>query len=119
MLILQNYQGRNRDNMAANDIQFRCSNTGMFKPLKTDNCGPYGNWGEWSEACIGTGICGIETKVETVSPTPDETALNDVSMYIPVPYKRRFGEYIFDVLSMHALWLIGLLRINTVRIGDW
>jgi hypothetical protein len=80
MLKVQEYQGKDRTDTAANDIQFRCSNTGDFNALKTDNGGPFGSWGDWSDACIGTGICGIETKVDTES-SNDETGLNDVRMY--------------------------------------
>jgi hypothetical protein len=81
MLKVQDYQGKDRDDTAANDLQFRCSNTGNFAALKTNNGGPWGAWGCWSDVCSDTGICGIETRIETDKTSGDETALNDVRMY--------------------------------------
>ena len=81
MLKVQDYQGTDRDDTTANDLQFRCSNTGDFDALKTDNGGPWGTWGCWSDVCSDTGICGIETRVDLQQGSGDETALNDVKMY--------------------------------------
>ena len=81
MLKVQDYQGIDRDDTTANDLQFRCSNTGMFTALKTNNGGPWGTWGCWSDVCSETGICGIETRVDLLESSGDETALNDVRMY--------------------------------------
>ena len=81
------------EDTAANDILFMChSNTGlssggisrdasMLKLFRTDNGGPWGTWGKWSDACAETGICGIETRVDKKGSAGDETALNDVRMY--------------------------------------
>ena len=79
MLKVQDNQGPNEDDSAANDIQFRCNNTGNYNALKANNGGFYGTWGDWSDICW-SGICGIETKVETIV-QKDESSLNDVRMY--------------------------------------
>ena len=87
MLKVQEYAGHEddirRNDTAAKDVQFRCSNTGPYVALKTDNGGPWGTWGDWSDNCGETGICGIETRVDLnkSAAADDFTSLNDVRMY--------------------------------------
>uniref|UniRef100_A0A3B4CA16 Vitelline membrane outer layer 1 homolog b n=1 Tax=Pygocentrus nattereri TaxID=42514 RepID=A0A3B4CA16_PYGNA len=38
----------------------------------------WGEWGSWSETCMGKGICGIQTRVEPSGWSWDYTGLNDV-----------------------------------------
>ncbi|XP_048022417.1 vitelline membrane outer layer protein 1-like [Megalobrama amblycephala] len=65
------------DDTAANNIRFSCSD-GVV--LTGDGTG-WGDWGSWSSACGGRGICGIKTRVESPQGNGDDTALNDAQMY--------------------------------------
>ncbi|XP_076836134.1 vitelline membrane outer layer protein 1-like [Brachyhypopomus gauderio] len=65
------------DDTAANNIRFKCSDGEV---LEGDGMS-WGSWGSWSPTCPGTGICGIETKVELPQGDDDDTALNDVHFY--------------------------------------
>ncbi|XP_026052771.1 vitelline membrane outer layer protein 1 homolog [Carassius auratus] len=67
----------NADDTAANNIMFRCSNGVSQLGNGTD----LGDWGDWSDTCEGTGICGLRTLVELPQGNGDDTALNDVIMY--------------------------------------
>ncbi|XP_050948891.1 vitelline membrane outer layer protein 1-like isoform X1 [Labeo rohita] len=67
----------NGDDTAANNIKFTCSDRSV---LTGDGTG-WGDWGRWSQSCVGKGICGIKTRVEGSQGSGDDTALNDVRMY--------------------------------------
>ncbi|VDI46185.1 Hypothetical predicted protein, partial [Mytilus galloprovincialis] len=45
--------------------------------------GPYGSYGEWSDACpVNSAICGIKTKIHSnQGEGVDDTALNDVKFF--------------------------------------
>ncbi|KAG9266125.1 hypothetical protein AMEX_G20630 [Astyanax mexicanus] len=64
----------NGDDTAANNIMFLCS--GGDEVVGSGLA--WGSWGGWSKCCTGTGICGIQTKVERPQGSGDDTALNDV-----------------------------------------
>ncbi|XP_072517670.1 vitelline membrane outer layer protein 1 homolog [Salminus brasiliensis] len=74
-LLVEPPQGRG-DDTAANDIMFQCSGGEELAGGGTI----WGNWGGWSR-CTGTGICGIQTKVEKPQGSGDDTALNDVRFF--------------------------------------
>ncbi|XP_050948892.1 vitelline membrane outer layer protein 1 homolog isoform X2 [Labeo rohita] len=57
--------------------RFTCSDRSV---LTGDGTG-WGDWGRWSQSCVGKGICGIKTRVEGSQGSGDDTALNDVRMY--------------------------------------
>ncbi|XP_056099620.1 vitelline membrane outer layer protein 1-like [Rhinichthys klamathensis goyatoka] len=70
------------DDTAANNIMFiygtRDVNSGWIEGMSTD----WGEWGNWSPTCEGTGICGLQTRVEeSQGSNGDDTALNDVIMF--------------------------------------
>ncbi|KAM9451684.1 vitelline membrane outer layer protein 1-like [Clarias gariepinus] len=65
-LCVEDFQG-NGDDTAANNIR---NTDGQWHVL--------GQWGTWSSRCEGTGICGIETRVEASQGLGDDTSLNDV-----------------------------------------
>ncbi|XP_067279952.1 vitelline membrane outer layer protein 1 homolog isoform X1 [Pseudorasbora parva] len=65
------------DDTAANNVRFGCTDGAELEGDGTS----WGDWGNWSPACWGTGICGIMTKVEDRQGTGDDTALNDARMY--------------------------------------
>lgn len=67
----------NGDDTAANNIMFQCSggDTVVGGGLA------WGSWGGWSKYCTGTGICGIQTKIERPQGSGDDTALNDVRFF--------------------------------------
>ncbi|XP_051734799.1 vitelline membrane outer layer protein 1-like isoform X2 [Ctenopharyngodon idella] len=65
------------DDTAANNIRFSCSDGVVLKGEST----AWGDWGDWSSACDGRGICGIKTRVEEPQGNGDDTALNDAQMY--------------------------------------
>ncbi|XP_058271869.1 vitelline membrane outer layer protein 1-like [Hemibagrus wyckioides] len=62
------------DDTAANNIRFQCSTDQVLE----GNGMSWGSWGSWSPLCGGTGICGIQTKVEAPQGKKDDTSLNDV-----------------------------------------
>ncbi|XP_058271598.1 vitelline membrane outer layer protein 1-like [Hemibagrus wyckioides] len=75
-LRVESGQGRG-DDTAANNIRFSCTGG-----VELTGSGMYwGEWGGWSEKCVGAGICGIQTKVESPQGSGDDTALNDVTFY--------------------------------------
>ncbi|XP_077077469.1 vitelline membrane outer layer protein 1-like isoform X2 [Siphateles boraxobius] len=76
-LRVQSDQGFGFDDTAANNIRFTCSD-GFFLQGKSTN---WGDWGNWSPKCKGTGICGIQTRIEDPRGIRDDTALNDVRMF--------------------------------------
>ncbi len=57
-------------------FRFNCSGGAFLQGDGTDR----GEWGDWSTACQGRGICGINTKIEEEQGMGDDTALNDVMM---------------------------------------
>ena len=63
-----------RDDTAANNIQFQCSDITILEGYG----GVWGGWGSWSGVCH-RGICGITTRVEGPQGRKDDTALNDVT----------------------------------------
>lgn len=67
--------GETDDNTAVNSIQFECTDGSLLNY----NGNLAGTWGNFSsEACINTGICGIQTLVAPANSFGDNTALNDV-----------------------------------------
>ncbi|XP_054830428.1 vitelline membrane outer layer protein 1-like [Eublepharis macularius] len=67
------------DDTAANNIKFKCEDG-----RKLEGNGPaWGTYGAWSETCIMSGICGIQTKVERPQGLAalDRTELNDVKFF--------------------------------------
>uniref|UniRef100_A0A671P6B9 Vitelline membrane outer layer 1 homolog a n=1 Tax=Sinocyclocheilus anshuiensis TaxID=1608454 RepID=A0A671P6B9_9TELE len=64
------------DDTAANNIMFKCSREYLY-----GDGTHWDNWGDWSQMCWGTGICGIKTRIEEPQGSGDDTALNDVRMY--------------------------------------
>ncbi|KAM4747991.1 vitelline membrane outer layer protein 1 homolog [Rhinophrynus dorsalis] len=73
-LKVEPYQGPFKDDTAANNIKFRCSNNQTLEGPG----GPWGSYGIWSQICH-TGVCGISNKVEKWVPI-DYTGLNDSKM---------------------------------------
>ncbi|XP_060558385.1 vitelline membrane outer layer protein 1 homolog [Ruditapes philippinarum] len=76
-------QGRG-DDTAANYVKFKCRCHGghAYELVKPPGHGLWGKWGAWSDTCPkGSGICGIQTKVEKCQWHGDDTALNDVAFY--------------------------------------
>ena len=72
-----------QDDTAANDVHFKCSNTGDVA-LESTNGGRWGDWGDWSSSC-SNGICAIATRVEDMCDGAfdncDDTALNNMEIY--------------------------------------
>ncbi|XP_051734802.1 vitelline membrane outer layer protein 1-like [Ctenopharyngodon idella] len=67
-----------KDNTAANNIRFNCSQGSLLQGDGTD----WGEWGDWSALCQGRGMCGIRTRIEEPQGFfGDDTALNDVRMF--------------------------------------
>uniref|UniRef100_A0A8C1V5U3 Vitelline membrane outer layer 1 homolog a n=1 Tax=Cyprinus carpio TaxID=7962 RepID=A0A8C1V5U3_CYPCA len=64
------------DDTAANNIMFRCTQEYLYGDGTL-----WGKWGDWSQMCRGTGICGIKTRIEEPQGSGDDTALNDVRMF--------------------------------------
>ncbi|KAM9451685.1 vitelline membrane outer layer protein 1-like [Clarias gariepinus] len=75
-LRVENFQ-ENDDDTAVNNIRFLCTSGEIL----TGNGMSWGEWGKWSPSCNGAGICGIQTRVEPMQFTGDDTALNDVRFY--------------------------------------
>ncbi|XP_046723169.1 vitelline membrane outer layer protein 1-like [Silurus meridionalis] len=73
-LQVESYQGWYADDTAANNIRFSCTGNQVLQGLGMS----WGSWGSWSPSCGGTGICGIQTKVESPQGASDDTSLNDV-----------------------------------------
>ncbi|KAK7143005.1 hypothetical protein R3I93_014229 [Phoxinus phoxinus] len=71
---------RDGDDTAANNIRFKCTGGDVIEELGT-GWGNWGDYGEWSPKCEGTGICGIQTRIEEPQGVFDDTALNDVRMF--------------------------------------
>uniref|UniRef100_A0A8C1N6K5 Vitelline membrane outer layer 1 homolog a n=1 Tax=Cyprinus carpio TaxID=7962 RepID=A0A8C1N6K5_CYPCA len=64
------------DDTAANNIMFRCTQEYLYGDGTL-----WGKWGDWTQMCRGTGICGIKTRIEEPQGSGDDTALNDVRMF--------------------------------------
>uniref|UniRef100_A0A8C2J8W6 Vitelline membrane outer layer 1 homolog a n=1 Tax=Cyprinus carpio TaxID=7962 RepID=A0A8C2J8W6_CYPCA len=64
------------DDTAANNIMFRCTQEYLYGDGTL-----WGKWGDWSQMCRGTGICGIKTRIEEPQGSGDDTALNDVRIF--------------------------------------
>ncbi|KAK2827580.1 hypothetical protein Q7C36_018506 [Tachysurus vachellii] len=62
------------DDTTANNIRFKCSTGSVLEGRGMT----WGTWGSWSSLCGGTGICGIQTKVESPQGPGDDTTLNNV-----------------------------------------
>ncbi|XP_060746794.1 vitelline membrane outer layer protein 1-like [Tachysurus vachellii] len=75
-LRVESSQGRG-DDTAANNIRFTCTGGEMLTGSGMD----WGQWGGWSQKCVGTGICGIQTKIESPQGSGDDTSLNDVIFF--------------------------------------
>ncbi|XDV37981.1 hypothetical protein PO909_007484 [Leuciscus waleckii] len=76
-LKVESPQGKG-DDTAANNIRFKCSGGDVLYGGGTN----WGEWGFWSPTCEGTGICGIQTRIEQSQGSEgDDTALNDVRMF--------------------------------------
>ncbi|KAF7696786.1 hypothetical protein HF521_005204 [Silurus meridionalis] len=65
------------DDSAATNIRFLCTGNQVLEGSGMN----WGSWGSWSTVCAGTGICGIQTKVDSPNWQRDDTALNDVLFY--------------------------------------
>ncbi|XP_017347669.1 vitelline membrane outer layer protein 1 [Ictalurus punctatus] len=76
-LRVESYQGVFRDDTAANNIRFTCTGGNVLEGSGMT----WGSWGTWSSDCDGTGICGIQTKVDPPQGIWDDTSLNDVRFY--------------------------------------
>ncbi|KAH3782856.1 vitelline membrane outer layer protein 1-like isoform X1 [Dreissena polymorpha] len=77
------YLGHGDDDTTANDIEFICDRSPNTQAVIH---APEGTtWGSWalSSACpLNSGICGIQTKIESyLSHNEDDTTLNDVKMF--------------------------------------
>ncbi|XP_051961861.1 vitelline membrane outer layer protein 1-like isoform X1 [Xyrauchen texanus] len=77
-LRVESAQGWVRDDTAANNIRFTCSDSGE---VLNGSGQDWGDWGDWSYTCRGKGICGIKTRIELPQGSGDDTSLNDVMMY--------------------------------------
>ncbi|KAL4217960.1 Vitelline membrane outer layer protein 1 [Mactra antiquata] len=80
-------QGAGDDTMA-NFVHFKCRPFGDDPALNetiltlAPGHGSWGTWSNWTESCdANEAICGIQTKVEQVQGSDDDTALNDVVFY--------------------------------------
>ncbi|XP_015706664.1 vitelline membrane outer layer protein 1 homolog [Coturnix japonica] len=70
-------RGGFRDDTAANDASFMCSDGTVLD----GGGGARGQWGNWSQPCpTHVGICGIRTRVEAPQRSQDDTGLNDAAM---------------------------------------
>ncbi|XP_017347668.1 vitelline membrane outer layer protein 1 [Ictalurus punctatus] len=76
-LRVDSYQGVFFDDTAANNIRFMCTGGNVLEGSGMS----WGSWGTWSSVCDGTGICGIQTKVDPPQGIWDDTSLNDVRFY--------------------------------------
>ncbi|RVE63102.1 hypothetical protein OJAV_G00165170 [Oryzias javanicus] len=76
-LRVESYRGPLGDDTAANNIKFRCSSNPTLEAPGMS----WGEYGYWSQDCLGGGICGIETKMEEYQVGLDDTSLNDVRMF--------------------------------------
>ncbi|VDI40618.1 Hypothetical predicted protein [Mytilus galloprovincialis] len=85
-LQVHQYNGES-DNTGANYVKFKCrsfKDGGSDSDLSyTPGYGPYGTYGEWSDACPdNSAICGIQTKIQSYQGGgADDTALNDVKFF--------------------------------------
>ncbi|XP_035263991.1 vitelline membrane outer layer protein 1 homolog [Anguilla anguilla] len=76
-LRVEAHRGFFGDDTAANNIKFRCSSNPILEGPGLD----WGEYGHWSQNCLGTGICGIETKMEPYQGGLDDSSLNDVRFH--------------------------------------
>lgn len=76
-LRVESHQGLFGDDTAANNIRFRCSSNPVLEGTGMD----WGEYGYWSNECVGGGICGIETKMEEHQSGLDDSTLNDVRFH--------------------------------------
>ncbi|KAJ8354469.1 hypothetical protein SKAU_G00220360 [Synaphobranchus kaupii] len=76
-LRVEPHRGLFGDDTAANNIRFRCTSNPTLEGPGMD----WGEYGHWSRTCSGTGICGIETKMEPYQDGLDDSSLNDVRFH--------------------------------------
>lgn len=71
--------GSNRDDTAANDIEFGCYYGGS---ISAGNGAPWGTWTDWNYCPAGSAACGLSIRVEANQGTNrDDTAMNGLRLY--------------------------------------
>ena len=71
--------GSNRDDTAANDIEFGCSGGGS---ISAGNGAPWGAWTSWNYCPAGSAVCGLSIRVEAnQGSNRDDTTMNGLELY--------------------------------------
>lgn len=66
-------QGGDKDDTAANDVNFQCTDG---TELTAGNGAPWGTWNEYQSCPDDTVVCGVEVRVESKQGDKDDTAMN-------------------------------------------
>jgi hypothetical protein len=75
---LEQPQGGKKDDTAANDVNFRCSNG---TELSAGNGTLWGDWSEYKECPAGSAVCGLSIKLEEKKGKDgDDTAMNGLKV---------------------------------------
>jgi hypothetical protein len=71
-------QGGKKDDTAANDVNFRCSNG---TELNAGNGTPWGDWTQYKECPAGSAVCGLSIKLQDKrGKDADDTAMNGLRL---------------------------------------